>query len=86
MNFTRIQSFFYYLVFLGWLVSEELITHEESGEYVGSAFDVGTQRLYEMMYNAIVNDVEMTVKPEHAAMIIGVIEEVHAANPLPVKF
>lgn len=65
---------------------EELITHEESGEYVGSAFDVGTQRFYEMMYDAIVNDAQMSVKPEHASMIIGVIEEVHAANPLPVKF
>ncbi len=66
--------------------SEELITHEEKGGYVGSAFDVGTARFYEMMYDALANDAEMSVKPEHAAMIIGVIEQVHAQNPLPVKF
>ncbi len=66
--------------------SENLITHEEKGEYTGDAFDVGTKRFYEMMYDAIVNDAGMSVKPEHAAMIINVIEQVHAENPLPVKF
>ena len=66
--------------------SEKLITHEEKGEYTGDAFDVGTKRFYEMMYDAIVNDAGMSVKPEHAAMIINVIEQVHAENPLPVKF
>ena len=66
--------------------SEKLIKHKEEGEYQGTAFDVGTKSFYEMMYNAIVNDEEMSVKPEHAAMIISVIETAHAQNPLPIKF
>ena len=66
--------------------SEKLITHEESGDYTGSAFDVGTKAFYEMMYNAITKDEEVAIKPEYAAMVISVIEQVHAENPLPVKF
>lgn len=66
--------------------SEKLITHEESGEYKGSAFDIGTKCFYEMMYNAITKGEEMAVKPEYAAMVISVIEQVHAENPLPVRF
>lgn len=66
--------------------SEDLITHEEKGAFNGNAFDVGTMCFYEMMYNKITKNEEMTVTPEMAAMIISVIEQVHAANPLPVKF
>lgn len=66
--------------------SEKLITHEEKGEVKGTAFDVGTAQFYEMMYNGIVNGEEMSIKPENAAMVISVIEQVHAENPLIVKF
>ena len=66
--------------------SEELITHTEKGGFDGTAFDVGTERFYEMMYNRLTKNDEMSVKPEHAAMVISVIEQVHAKNPLPVKF
>ena len=41
---------------------------------------------YDMMYDTIVNGKEMTIKPEHAAMIISVIETAHAQNPMSVKF
>lgn len=66
--------------------SEQLITHEEKGTFDGDAFDVGTKCFYEMMYNAIANNEEMSVTPHHAAMIISVIEQVHSENPLPIKF
>ena len=66
--------------------SEELKKHEENGAVSGSAFDVGTKCFYEMMYGAIVNNAEMEIKPEYAAMVISVIEKVHAENPLPVRF
>ena len=65
---------------------EELITHEEKEEFSGSAFDVGTKCFYEMMYDAIENGKELEIKPEYAAMVISVIEQAHAENPLPVKF
>lgn len=66
--------------------SETLITHTESGKFEGSAFDIGTHLFYEMMYNAITKNAEITIKPEYAAMTISVIEQAHAENPLPVKF
>ncbi len=65
---------------------EELKKHVENGETKGTAFDTGTKLFYEMMYEAIVNNKEMEIKPEYAAMVISVIEQVHAENPLPVKF
>ena len=64
---------------------EELITHEESGKFDGSAFTVGTQKFYEMMYYAITENRPMEVTPEQAAMVISVIEHVHAENPLSVE-
>lgn len=66
--------------------TEKLVYHTDEGEIKGTAFDVGTGAFYEMMYNAVTKGEEMSVKPEHAAMIIRVIEQVHAENPLPVKF
>lgn len=66
--------------------TENLKKHEEKGEYVGDAFDVGTQSFYEMMYAKLTENKPMTVTPEQAAMVIGVIEAAHAQNPLPVKF
>lgn len=66
--------------------TEDLKKHEEKGEYVGDAFDVGSQKFYEMMYAAITEDKPMSVSPEMAAQIVGVIETAHAQNPLPVKF
>lgn len=66
--------------------SEELKTHEEKGEIVGTSFDVGTRCFYEMMYNTIANGAELIIKPEYAAMVVSVIEQAHAANPLPVLF
>jgi len=65
---------------------DSLIKHEEKGDFEGTAFNVGTLKFYDMMYNAIVNNEEMEIKPEYAAMVISVIEQVHAENPLPIKF
>lgn len=66
--------------------SEELIRHVESENFSGTAFDVGTARLYEQLYYKITEGREMTVTPEMAAAIISVIETVHAQNPLPLKY
>ena len=65
---------------------ETLVTHEENEEFTGSAFDMGTKCFYEMMYSTLTTGAPLTIKPEYAAMIISVIEQVHAENPLPVKF
>ena len=66
--------------------SEKLIKHEETGEFHGNAFDVGTASLYRQLYDAITEGKPMDVTPEMAAKIISVAETVHAENPLPVKF
>ena len=65
---------------------EKLITHEEEGDFGGTAFDTGTENIYRMLYKTLTEGASLIVKPEHAAKIIGVIETVHAQNPLPVKF
>ena len=66
--------------------SEKLVTHEESGEYNGNAFNVGTAAIYEGVYYAITKGKELKVSCEQSAMTVGVIETVHAQNPLPVKY
>ena len=66
--------------------SEKLIKHTEEGTFDGDAFNTGTQKLYEQIYFAITEGKPMTVTAQMAAQIVGVIEEAHAANPLPIKF
>jgi predicted dehydrogenase len=66
--------------------SEKLITHEESAEYDGTAFDVGTAGIYENVYYAITEGRPLAVPPVHSAKTIGIIAQTHAENPLPVKF
>ena len=66
--------------------SEKLVKHIEADSFNGTAFDVGTATLYEQLYYKITEGRPMTVTPEMAAAIISVIEETHAANPLPIKF
>ena len=66
--------------------SEKLIKHTESGTFNGNAFNVATADLYEQLYYAITEGKPMTVTPEMAAQIVGIIEAAHAQNPLPVKF
>lgn len=66
--------------------SEELVKHEGSGTYSGTAFDIGTRKLYEDVYKAITEGKELYVTPEMSKRIIGVIETIHAANHLPRKF
>lgn len=65
---------------------ENLIKHTEQGDFDGDAFNVGTASLYEELYYAITEGKPMTVTPEMAARVIGVIEMVHAQNPLPVQY
>ncbi len=65
--------------------SEKLNVHEESGEFDGSAFDVGPRDLYRNLYGAITTGEPLYVTPEKAEAIISVIETIHAENPLPVR-
>lgn len=64
---------------------EKLVTHEEKGTYTGTAFDVGTAAVYEGVYRAIVYGDALDTA-EKAAAIVGVIEQAHAQNPLPLLF
>lgn len=66
--------------------SEKLVKHIESDKFTGTAFDVGTAKLYEQLYYNITEGKAMTVTPEMAASVISVIETVHAQNPLPLKY
>lgn len=66
--------------------SEQLIKHEDGGEFTGSAFDSAVSLFYHDLYARITEGREMRVTPTHAAKIISVIETAHAANPMPLKF
>ena len=66
--------------------SEKLIKHEEEGKFDGTAFDAGTASLYEQLYYKLTEGKPMTVTPEMAREVIRIIENVHAQNPMPVKF
>ena len=66
--------------------SENLIKHTEEGEFGGTAFDVGTAKLYEQLYFKLTEGRPMTVTPEMGATVVGVIEMCHIQNPLPRKY
>lgn len=66
--------------------SEQLVAHEESGKVEGSPFDVAVNEMYETLYNNIKCGAPLVVTPEMASKIVGVIEAVHADNPMPVIF
>ncbi len=65
---------------------ETLVKHVESGHFDGTAFDVGTAKLYKQIYEYLTEGKPMTVTANMAAEIISVIETVHAQNPLPLKY
>ncbi|MBE6584436.1 MAG: Gfo/Idh/MocA family oxidoreductase [Ruminococcaceae bacterium] len=66
--------------------SESLIKHNEEGKFNGGPFDIGTASLYKELYAFITEDKPMTFGAEVAMQTVKVISEVHARNPLPVKF
>lgn len=66
--------------------SEKLDFKEINEKIEGSSFDVAVKDFYLMMYERIINGKPLDITPEKAAMVIGVIEACHAANPLSVKF
>ena len=47
---------------------------------------MGTAKLYEDMYKALTEGKEPMITAKHATQVVGVIEEIHAQNPLPLKF
>ena len=65
---------------------DDLIIHEDSGDFIGTSFDYACRRFYEMLYANVTTGAPMDVTPEMAAKVISVIEEVHARNPLPLKY
>lgn len=62
--------------------SEKLEWHEFSEEFNGDAFDVGTRKYYNNIYNHLLNNEELTIKPEKVLQQIRVMELVHAQNPM----
>ena len=66
--------------------SEQLVTHTEQGKNAGSAFDSAVKTFYEMVYDYLVNGKPLAIDPANIAKVVGVIEKVHADNPLPVVF
>lgn len=66
--------------------SEDLVTHEEEGQFEGNAFNVGTEMLYRMLYTSLTTGAPLELPPENMAKIVSVMETVHAQNPMPVIY
>ena len=65
---------------------EKLITHEEEGKYDGDVAGIGAAGFYNALYDSLTKCAPVPVSPENAKKVIGVIETVHAQNPMSVKF
>ena len=65
---------------------EKLITHEEKGNYNGTAFDVGTAKLYEDLYYKITTGKEMFVNLPMAREVVRLIEQLYANSSMHVKY
>ena len=62
--------------------AENLLFHEEKGEYEGTAFDVGTKNIYAEIYYAVTEGRAVSITPEMGKAIVSVMERVHKDNPL----
>lgn len=62
--------------------SEKLEWKEFEEDLVGDAFDVGTAKYYENIYNHLVNGEELVIDPRRVTQQIRVMELVHAQNPM----
>ena len=65
---------------------ENLVTVTEEGKHDGTAFDIGTREIYTNIYENITEGKPMYVTAAMASRIVGVIETIHAQNPLQVRF
>ena len=65
---------------------DNLIFHEESEKFGGSPFSVAVREFYRGVYECLTEGKPMEVTAKMAADVIHVIEQVHAANPLPIKY
>ncbi len=65
---------------------ESLIFHEETEKFAGTAFDLGTSGLYEDLYYWLTENRPMQYTVENARDVVGVMEAVHAVNPLELKY
>ena len=66
--------------------SEKLDIITETEHITGTSFDAAVHSFYKMLYDTIINGAPIAVTPDMAASVIGIIEECHAENPLPVLF
>lgn len=62
--------------------SEELSWNEFEEEVKGTAFDIGTKKIYENIYDHLTQGAELVIKPEKVAQQIRIMELIHAQNPL----
>lgn len=60
--------------------------HTKKEDNVLDKYDQASKNFYDALYESLVNGAPLPVAAEHSAKVIGVIEEMHTQNPLPVKF
>ena len=62
---------------------DNLIIHEFTEDLTGTVFTLSTEQVYENIYNVLTKGEELFVSPEKIAKLVGVMEKIHADNPLP---
>ena len=65
---------------------ETLNLHTVAEKVPGELFAAASKSYYEMFYKALTENAPVEVKPEYAAKVISIIEEVHAKHPMPVLY
>ena len=65
---------------------ETPVIHTEEGKHDGDAFNTAVKDFYQMVYDYITEGKPLELDPVDMAKIVSVMEEVHAANPLPKKY
>ncbi len=65
--------------------ADDMKKYEESGEITGSAFNVGANHFYNMVYGELVEGKKAYINPEKGALAIKIIEECHKRTPLERK-
>jgi hypothetical protein len=65
---------------------ETPVIHTEGGKHEGDAFNTAVLDYYQMIYDRLTAGKPLELDPVDMAKIVSVMEEVHAANPLPKKY
>ncbi|MHC1694937.1 MAG: Gfo/Idh/MocA family protein [Eubacteriales bacterium] len=66
--------------------TEKLEWHEFDIPLTGNVFREGTKKYYDMIYENLVHGTKMAIEPWQSMLQIGLSEQAHKDNPIPILF